>query len=72
MLTQRCGVAWCRPQEGCGWAEVAELEWGKPGYLGAVAALAAEPIDLVLAADCCYIDQARHPPPSTGYQSRCY
>jgi len=39
----------------CGGSAVAEeLEWGKEGYLERVAALAAAPIDLVLAADVTY------------------
>lgn len=37
-----------------GWAEARELEWGKEGYEAIVDALA--PCEMVLAADCCYID----------------
>jgi hypothetical protein len=40
-----------------GYAVAGELEWGPPGYEAAVRRLAAEPVDWVLAADCCYIDQ---------------
>ena len=38
--------------------KVAELEWGKPGYVEAAPSLIQElgPIDWVLAADCLYID----------------
>lgn len=39
---------------GKGWAEVRELEWGKEGYEQIVDALG--PCDMVLAADCCYVD----------------
>jgi hypothetical protein len=39
---------------------VAELEWGQPGWMERAVAPLAEPgVDLVVAADCCYIDQAR-------------
>jgi hypothetical protein len=31
-----------------GWAEVSELEWGRPGYEDRVRLLAAEPIDYVV------------------------
>ncbi|GLC74386.1 hypothetical protein PLESTF_001507500 [Pleodorina starrii] len=41
-----------------GFAVSEELEWGKEGYEAVVARLASEPVDWVLAADCCYIDQA--------------
>ena len=34
-----------------------ELEWGKEGWMDTVRRLADPPPDLVLAADCCYIDQ---------------
>ena len=33
-----------------------ELEWGKAGYEDTVRQLASVPVDWVLAADCCYID----------------
>lgn len=34
------------------------MEWGKPGWMeGPVRRLAAQGVDLVVAADCCYIDQ---------------
>ena len=40
--------------------KVAELEWGKPGYVEAASSLKQEmPIDWVLAADCLYIDNVR-------------
>lgn len=47
----------CRPQPGRGWAEGLELEWGKEGWMDTVRALADPAPDLVLAADCCYVDQ---------------
>ncbi len=34
-----------------------ELEWGKEGWMDAVRRLADPPPDLILAADCCYVDQ---------------
>ncbi len=43
--------------EGYAWAE--ELQWGSPGYEDVARRLAADPLDWVLAADCCYIDQVR-------------
>lgn len=44
-----------------GWAEVAELEWGAPGYEQVVMGLAGQgPIDWVIAADCTYIDNVSH------------
>jgi len=42
-----------------GFAEVEELEWGKEGYEDTVRKLASTPVDWVLAADCCYIDNVR-------------
>jgi hypothetical protein len=48
-----------RPHEGAGFADAAELEWGKPGWMESrVAPLAANQPELIVAADCCYIDQA--------------
>lgn len=44
-------------KDGVGYAEAAEMEWGTPGDEKAAALLAAEPLDWVIAADCCYIDQ---------------
>lgn len=49
-LAQRRGAAE-------GYAVAEELEWGAPGYEAAVARLASDPVDWVVAADCCYIDQ---------------
>lgn len=34
-----------------------ELEWGREGYEQVAELLAVEPVDWVLAADCCYVDQ---------------
>ena len=42
-----------------GFAEVEELEWGKEGYEDTVQRMASTPVDWVLAADCCYIDNVR-------------
>ena len=43
-----------------GFAEVQELEWGADGYENVVALLASGgPVDWVVAADCCYIDNVR-------------
>lgn len=46
----------CRRGSVSGFAEVEELEWGKAGYEDTVRQLASTPVDWVLAADCCYID----------------
>ena len=46
----------CRRGSVSGFAEVEELEWGKAGYEDTVRQLASVPVDWVLAADCCYID----------------
>eukprot|EP00878_Enallax_costatus_P045544 GHUV01054954.1.p1 GENE.GHUV01054954.1~~GHUV01054954.1.p1 ORF type:complete len:230 (+),score=59.48 GHUV01054954.1:259-948(+) len=40
-----------------GSAEADELEWGAPGYEAVVRRLAGKKPHLVIAADCCYIDQ---------------
>lgn len=34
-----------------------ELEWGTPAAAATIASLTAVPLDLVVAADCCYVDQ---------------
>lgn len=61
-----------RPREGCGWAEAAELEWGKPGWLeGPVRLLADSGVDLVVAADCCYIDQDGASPSTPAFVETC-
>lgn len=49
----------CRRGAVSGFAEVEELEWGKEGCEGIVSSLASTPVDWVLAADCCYIDNVR-------------
>jgi predicted nicotinamide N-methyase len=46
-------------RDGRGHAEAAVLEWGRPGDEAAAAALAAEPLDLVVAADCVYVNGVR-------------
>ncbi|KAI3433337.1 hypothetical protein D9Q98_003155 [Chlorella vulgaris] len=60
------------PREGAGWAEAAELEWGTPGWMeGAVAPLAGAGVDLVVAADCCYIDQDGKSPSTAAFVETC-
>ncbi|PSC76504.1 lysine methyltransferase METTL21D [Micractinium conductrix] len=60
------------PQEGCGWAEADALEWGKPGWMeGPVARLASGGLDLVVAADCCYIDQDGASPSTPAFVQTC-
>ena len=48
-----------------------ELEWGKEGYMGRVAALAATPVDLVLAADVTYVDQDGVSPSTEHFVATC-
>lgn len=61
------------PQEGKGWAEAAELEWGKPGWMETIVAPLAERgvVDLVVAADCCYIDQDGKSPSTPAFVETC-
>ena len=59
------------PAPGRGWAEGLELEWGKAGWMDTVAALAAPPPDLVLAADCCYVDQDGVSPSTPDFVRTC-
>jgi hypothetical protein len=47
----------CRTSGCSGSCRTQELEWGAEGYQQVVASLASSPLDLVLAADCCYVDQ---------------
>ncbi|KAK9815244.1 hypothetical protein WJX72_000525 [[Myrmecia] bisecta] len=54
-----------------GRADVAALEWGKPGYMDQVAAFAKEPLDLVVATDCCYIDPEGETPDSNHFVKAC-
>ncbi|KAG2498939.1 hypothetical protein HYH03_003129 [Edaphochlamys debaryana] len=56
---------------GQGHALVEPLEWGTPGYEEAARALAAEPVDWVLAADCCYIDQEGTSPSTPAFVRTC-
>ncbi len=58
------------PPEG-GWAEVEELEWGKENWLQRVAVMADPPPDLVLAADCCYIDNDGVSPSTPAFVETC-
>lgn len=54
-----------------GWAEVAELEWGKEGWMQTVRLMADPPPDLVLAADCCYIDNDGVSPSTPAFVETC-
>lgn len=56
---------------GGGWAEGEELEWGKPGWMQRVKALADPPPDIVLAADCCYIDNEGVSPSTPAFVETC-
>lgn len=58
------------PPQG-GWAEVEELEWGKEGWMARVAVMADPPPDLVLAADCCYIDNDGKSPSTPAFVATC-
>lgn len=60
-----------RPPEGRGWAAAAELEWGRPGWMRTVRRLADPPPDLVLAADCCYIDNDGASPSTPAFVATC-
>lgn len=55
--------------EGYAWAE--ELQWGSPGYEDVARRLAADPLDWVLAADCCYIDQEGTSPSTPHFITTC-
>ena len=54
-----------------GWAEVEELEWGKEGWMKSVQIMADPPPDLVLAADCCYIDNDGVSPSTPAFVETC-
>jgi len=54
-----------------GWAEVEELEWGKENWMKRVAVMADPPPDLVLAADCCYIDNDGVSPSTPAFVKTC-
>ena len=54
-----------------GWAEVAELEWGKEGWMQKVKNLADPPPDYILAADCCYIDNDGVSPSTPAFVETC-
>ncbi len=53
-------VCVCRKGHESGWCDAEELEWGSEGCDTRAAALAQDPIDWVVAADCVYIDNVRH------------
>lgn len=58
--------------EGQAWAEAGILHWGAPGWMDGVRLLAAPPgVDLVLAADCCYIDQDGESPSTPAFVETC-
>ena len=57
--------------EAGGWAAVEELEWGAEGWMGRVRLLSAPPPDLVLAADCCYIDNDGVSPSTPAFVQTC-
>lgn len=59
------------PREGAGWAAADELEWGKPGWMQSVARMADQGVDLVVAADCCYIDQDGKSPSTPAFVETC-
>ncbi|GAB4822736.1 hypothetical protein N2152v2_009782 [Parachlorella kessleri] len=59
------------PQPGKGWAVGEELEWGKEGWMDAVRRLADPPPDLILAADCCYVDQDGKSPSTADFVTTC-
>ncbi len=54
-----------------GWAEVEELEWGKDNWMQKVKLLADPAPDLVLAADCCYIDNDGVSPSTPAFVETC-
>lgn len=65
-LNQKKGAA-------SGTAEAVELEWGAPGYRDKVNLLASsEPIDWILAADCCYIDNEGASPSTRHFIWTCH
>jgi len=53
----------------CGQAE--ELEWGADGYEVQVRRLASHKPELILAADCCYIDQDGTSPSTPHFIQAC-
>uniref|UniRef100_A0A383VXQ9 FAM86 N-terminal domain-containing protein n=1 Tax=Tetradesmus obliquus TaxID=3088 RepID=A0A383VXQ9_TETOB len=60
------------PTPSCsGTAEAEALEWGAPGYEDVVRTLASRKPELVLAADCCYIDQDGESPSTPHFIAAC-
>lgn len=53
------------------WLQAGELEWGSPGCESAVHRLSLLKPDLVLAADCCYIDQDGQSPSTPHFIQAC-
>lgn len=51
--------------------QAGELEWGAEGSEAAVARLAALKPDIVMAADCCYIDQDGQSPSTPDFIRAC-
>jgi len=54
-----------------GQVEVAELEWGKQGYVEALTSISQDPVDWVLAADCLYIDNEGQSPSIPHFVKAC-
>ena len=63
----------CRTDAGSarGRANVAELEWGGTGYMAQVTTLAREPVDLLVATDCTYIDPDGNTPDDNHFMIAC-
>eukprot|EP00798_Chlamydomonas_sp_ICE-L_P020002 gene20002-26715_t len=56
-----------------GIAEVEELEWGAEGYMSRVESLASGgPLDWIVAADCCYIDNEGLSPSTSHFIRTCH
>jgi predicted nicotinamide N-methyase len=55
-----------------GMAEAIELEWGAPGYRERVDLIVSEPVDWILAADCCYIDNEGTSPSTRHFIWTCH
>ncbi|KAK2077890.1 hypothetical protein QBZ16_003758 [Prototheca wickerhamii] len=57
--------------EGQAWAWGQVIQWGADGWMQGVRSVAARGIDLVLAADCCYIDQDGESPSTPAFVETC-
>lgn len=58
-------------REGQAWAWGQVIQWGADGWMQGVHSMAARGIDLVLAADCCYIDQDGESPSTPAFVETC-